>query len=54
LADTVYVISKSPGRFLIKREIDLPRPRDVELTYTPGFGDIAHELRGHFGAIRKT
>jgi ABC-type nitrate/sulfonate/bicarbonate transport system ATPase subunit len=34
LADTVYVMSKSPGRFVVKREIDLPRPRDLEITYT--------------------
>ena len=54
LADTVYVMSKSPGRFLVRRDIDLPRPRDLELTYTPAFGDIVHELRGHIGAIRKT
>ena len=54
LADTVYVMSKSPGRFVIKREIDLPRPRDLEITYTKEFTDIVHELRGHIGAIRKT
>jgi NitT/TauT family transport system ATP-binding protein len=53
LADTVYVMSKSPGRFVVKREIDLPRPRDLELTYTPAFTDIVHELRGHIGAMRK-
>jgi NitT/TauT family transport system permease protein len=35
LADTVYVMSKSPGRFVVRREIDLPRPRDLEITYTP-------------------
>ena len=29
LADTVYVMSKSPGRFMVKKEIDLPRPRDL-------------------------
>jgi NitT/TauT family transport system ATP-binding protein len=52
LADTVYVMSKSPGRFVVKREIDLPRPRDLELTYTKEFIDIVHELRGHIGAIR--
>ncbi len=54
LADTVYVMSKSPGRFVVKRHIDLPRPRDLEVTYTPEFTDIVHELRGHIGAIRKT
>ncbi|MFM2120761.1 MAG: hypothetical protein RL722_2229 [Pseudomonadota bacterium] len=53
LADTVYVMSKSPGRFVVKREIDLPRPRDLEVTYTPGFTDIVHELRGHIGAMRR-
>lgn len=54
LADTVYCMSKSPGRFVVKREIDLPRPRDLEVTYTPKFTDIVHELRGHIGAMRKT
>ncbi|MEX8493308.1 ABC transporter ATP-binding protein [Sphaerotilus sp.] len=53
LADTVYVMSKSPGRFVVKREIDLPRPRDLEITYTPEFTTIVHELRGHIGAMRK-
>ena len=54
LADTVYVMSKSPGRFVVRREIELPRPRDLEVTYTPQFTDIVHELRGHIGAMRKT
>ncbi|MDH4393826.1 MAG: ABC transporter ATP-binding protein [Aquabacterium sp.] len=52
LADTVYVMSKSPGRFVVRREIELPRPRDLEITYTPQFTDIVHELRGHIGAVR--
>ena len=52
LADTVYVMSKSPGRFVVHREIDLPRPRDLEVTYTPAFTDIVHEVRGHIGAMR--
>ena len=52
LADTVYVMSKSPGRFVVKRQIDLPRPRDLEITYTKEFSDIVHELRGHIGAMR--
>ena len=54
LADTVYVMSKSPGRFVVKRDIELPRPRDLELTYTKEFTDIVLELRGHIGAIRNT
>ena len=53
LADTVYCMSRSPGRFVVKRDIELPRPRDLELTYTPAFTDIVHELRGHIGAMRK-
>jgi NitT/TauT family transport system ATP-binding protein len=53
LADTVYVMSKSPGRFVVKREIALPRPRDLEITYTTEFTDIVHELRGHIGAVRQ-
>ena len=52
LADKVYVMSQSPGRFVAQREIDLPRPRDLEITYTPKFTDIVHELRGHIGAHR--
>lgn len=54
LADTVYVMSKSPGRFLIKRDIDLARPRELDVTYSTAFGDIVHELRGHIGALHQT
>ena len=52
LADTVYVMSKSPGRFVVRKEIELPRPRDLEVTYTPAFSDIVLELRHHIGAVR--
>ena len=53
LADTVYVMSKSPGRFIVKRDIELPASRDLEITYTKDFIDIVHELRGHIGALRQ-
>jgi NitT/TauT family transport system ATP-binding protein len=53
LADTVYVMSRSPGRILARRDIEMPRPRDLEVTYTPGFTDIVHELRAHIGAMRQ-
>jgi NitT/TauT family transport system ATP-binding protein len=53
LADTVYCMSRSPGRFVVQREIPIPRTRDLEVTYTKEFSDIVHELRGHIGALRK-
>ena len=53
LADTVYVMSRSPGRIVAKKTIEMPRPRDLELTYTKEFTDIVLELREHIGAIRK-
>ena len=53
LADTVYVMSKRPGRIIARREIDLPRPRDLEITYTEPFTAIVHELRERIGSIRK-
>jgi NitT/TauT family transport system ATP-binding protein len=52
LADTVYVMSKSPGRFVVRKQIELPRPRELEVTYTKEFTDIVHELRRHIGAVR--
>ncbi|MCV0437273.1 MAG: ABC transporter ATP-binding protein [Hydrogenophaga sp.] len=52
LADTVYCMSKSPGRFVVQREIPIPRTRELEVTYTKEFSDIVLELRGHIGAMR--
>ena len=49
LADTVYVMSNRPGRIVRRRPIDIPRPRDLEVTYTQAFQDIVHELRGLIG-----
>ena len=53
LADRVFVMSARPGRILVERPIDLPRPRDLEVTYTPAFQDIVHELRGHIVRARQ-
>ena len=53
LADTVYVMSRRPGRILARREIDLPRPRDLEVTYSDEFSHIVHDLRERIGAIRR-
>jgi NitT/TauT family transport system ATP-binding protein len=49
LADTVYVMSSRPGRIVKKRNVPFARPRDLELTYTPEFQDIVHELRTLIG-----
>ena len=52
LADRVFVMSARPGRIVVDRKIELPRPRDLEVTFTPGFQDIVHELRGHIVKAR--
>jgi NitT/TauT family transport system ATP-binding protein len=46
-------MSKRPGRILVRREVDLPRPRDLEITYTEPFTQIVHELRARIGSIRR-
>jgi len=49
LADTVYVMSSRPGRIVRRREVGIPRPRDLEVVYSQHFQDIVHELRGLIG-----
>ena len=49
LADTVYVMSNRPGRIVKRREVNLRRPRELEVTYTQEFQDIVHELRAMIG-----
>ena len=53
LADRVFVMSARPGRILVERVIDLPRPRDLEITFTPEFQTIVHELRDHIVKARQ-
>jgi NitT/TauT family transport system ATP-binding protein len=53
LADRVFVMSARPGRIIEERVIDLPRPRDLEVTFTSGFTDIVHELRAHIVRARQ-
>ena len=54
LADTVFVMSKRPGRILARKEIELPRPRPLDVTYTDAFAGYVHELREHIGRIRES
>jgi NitT/TauT family transport system ATP-binding protein len=54
LADTIYVMSKRPGRIIARKENPLPRPRDLDVTYTKPFADLVHELREHIGRVRSS
>ncbi len=47
LSDRVFCMSSRPGRIIAEAVIDLPRPRDIDVTYTPAFSEIVHELRAH-------
>ncbi|PWB62326.1 MAG: nitrate ABC transporter ATP-binding protein [Bradyrhizobiaceae bacterium] len=53
LADRVFVMSARPGRVLSERVIDLPRPRDLEATFTPHFQEIVHALRDQIVRARQ-
>src|SRR5437868_10106852 len=53
LADRVFVMSARPGRILVEKQIDIPRPRELDVTFTQGFQDIVHELRSHIVRARQ-
>jgi len=46
LSDLVYVMSPRPGRFVEAVEVDLPRPRTLEMITTPRFGALVDRIRG--------
>ena len=52
LADTIYVMSKRPGRIVARRENPLPGPRELDVTYTEAFSALVHELRECIGSVR--
>jgi NitT/TauT family transport system ATP-binding protein len=45
LADRVLVLSQRPGTLNLDLKVDLPRPREDEIRYTPHFGRLAKKLR---------
>lgn len=44
LSDRVCVMSARPGRIVLERSIDLPRPRRYEMVTEPGFVTLKSEL----------
>jgi NitT/TauT family transport system ATP-binding protein len=49
LSDRVLVLSSRPGRVHLDLPVDLPRPRQEEMRYTPHFGQLARTLRAAIG-----
>ncbi len=45
LADRVVVLTPRPGRLAHIFPIDLPRPRTIEQTFTPGFIELVLEIK---------
>jgi NitT/TauT family transport system ATP-binding protein len=50
LADRVFVMTPRPGRLREVIEVDLPRPRRLEIVNSPGFGAYVTRIRRHFEA----
>lgn len=46
LSDIVYVMAPRPGRIAEVVEIDLPRPRTLDMITTPKFGGLVEHIRG--------
>jgi NitT/TauT family transport system ATP-binding protein len=53
LADRIHVMSARPGRIVLSKDIDLPRPRELDICFEPHFVDIVHELRAKIAEVRK-
>jgi NitT/TauT family transport system ATP-binding protein len=52
LADRVLVMSARPGRVIHERTIPFERPRPLDVTFLPEFGEIVHDLRDHIATAR--
>jgi NitT/TauT family transport system ATP-binding protein len=53
LADKIHVMSARPGRIMLTKSVDLPRPRDLDICFEPRFTDIVHELRAKIAQVRQ-
>jgi NitT/TauT family transport system ATP-binding protein len=48
LSDRVLVMSGRPGRVIMDRAVDLPRPRTLETLASPQFVELCNEMRNLF------
>ena len=53
LADNIHIMSARPGRIVMTKSVDLPRPRELEIGFAPHFIDVVHELRGKIAEVRQ-
>ena len=53
LADKIHMMSARPGRVVLTRVVDLPRPRDLDICFESPFQNIVHELRIKIAEVRK-
>ncbi len=49
LSDRVLVFSARPGRVVLDQPVNLPRPREEGVRYTPTFGELARTIRQAIG-----
>jgi NitT/TauT family transport system ATP-binding protein len=49
LSDRVLVFSARPGRVVLNQPVNLPRPREEGVRYTPTFGELARAIRQAIG-----
>ena len=48
LSDRICVLSPHPGRLSAIVDVDLPRPRTLEMKESPHFNELVYEVRGKF------
>ncbi len=52
LADVIFVMSARPGRITSVHRMDLPRPRNLDMTFEPKFIEVVHGIRNQIALAR--